>query len=601
MRLKGLILAGIAAVSIPHIANAQTLTEALAAAYRSNPALMAERERLLEVDEDWVQARALGRTSANANVDITPQIVRADAIDFLGDGLDNVGGSETTGLVSRQAGVEVIQPLYQGGLVSASRRRARSGVQAARESLRDTEQELMRQVADAYADVVRNREAERIRRNNVRVLLQQKEASTARFEVGAGSRTDIAQADARLAQAEIGLAQARAQLSQSRDAVARLTGIAALDPAGVPRFALPTTLEEALRLSGNNPQLQAAYLAQDAADAGVDVAKSNSRPKVSLNGQIGVLREQLGIPSDAESAQVTARVVIPLLAGGANRSRVRQAKSALNRANFEARETERAVAQNVRQVWSQIEAQTASILAARRQIEAAELAFEGVELEQEVGVRTALDVLDAEQELLEARLNNVDAERERDRSVFALLALLGAFDARALQLPVETLLPELRTPGVRDDRLSSRGATRAPIGPVLQPVMRPRPLSRPGSEAWPKPRSEFGPGSTNVPLVMPPTARRSEPGSVAPVKPNPQAISQVNPPASTSPTVPLSPKFAPAGSGVAGATTWLSPPVVAFPPYDPRTHVSLAPTPAPAAEAAPLGELGRARARRRRR
>jgi len=418
---------------------AQTFTESLTTAYRSNPRLLAERERVKEADETWVQARALGRLSANASFQATPTLVRTPNTGFFGQPGE---GSSTDSIISRQAGLQIVQPIYQGGRVSAQKRQAKAGILAARESLRNVEQGILQQAANAFASVIRDEEAASIRRNNVRVLMRQKEAATVRFDVGEGTRTDIALSDSRLALARIGLAQADAQLATSRAQFQAVIGIPPRQLTEVPRFALPPTLPDAIAIAlAANPQLMQAYLNQSAADAGIDVAKSAGKPQISLNGQLGILREQLNALSRAESAQITAQVTVPIFAGGANRSRVRQAKHARNRAGFEARDAERAIRQNVTQFWAQIQAAKASVLAARDQVAAAEIAFEGVELEQQVGTRTALDVLDAEQELANARLNLVDAERSENAATFQLLALLGAFDADSLQLPVDVYDP----------------------------------------------------------------------------------------------------------------------------------------------------------------
>ena len=434
-------LAGLALVLSTSDARAQSFTDALTAAYRSNPRLLAERERVKEADESWVQARAEGRPTVGASLTATPTVVRTPSSAFFGGsdlGTADVSGTSTTSVVSRQAGLEIIQPIYQGGRVRAQLRQAEAGILAAREALRDVEQSVLQQAADAYAAVIRDEEAARIRRANVRVLMRQGEAATVRFDVGEGTRTDIALADSRLALARIGLAQADAQLASSRAAFERVVGTPPQQLSGVPRFVLPATLPEAVGIAlADNPLLRQSLLNQSAADAGVDVAKSASRPQVSLNGQLAVLREQLSALTSAEAAQVTAQVTIPIFAGGANRSRVRQAKHARNRAGFEARDAERLIRQSVAEVWAQIEAARASVTAARTQVASAEIAFEGVELEQQVGTRTALDVLDAEQELADARLSLVDTERAENAATFQLLALLGAFDADSLQLPVD--------------------------------------------------------------------------------------------------------------------------------------------------------------------
>jgi len=440
----GAIIAG-----TPTLASAQTFQEALAAAYRSNPSLLAERERVKEADELWVQARALGRPSSNASISVAPTGVRVPNSSFA-DPLAT--GNATDLIVTRQAGVEIIQPIYQGGRIRSQKNQAKAAILAAREGLRSAEQAVLQQAANAYVDVLRDEEAARIRRNNVSVLIRQQEAANVRFDVGAGTRTDIAQADTRLAQARIGLAQAEASLQASRAAFTRVIGFQPESLSTAPRVALPATLDEAIEIAQTaNPQLLASYFNEQIAEASIGVAKSTGKPSVSLNGSVGLIREGLGGLTRAETASVTAQLVIPIFAGGANESSVRQAKNARNRASFETRDLERAIRQNVTQLWSQIEAADISIDAARSQVSSAEVAFEGVELEQQVGTRTALDVLDAEQELLNARLNVLDAERARDQATFQLLTILGAFDVESLQLPVENYDPRDHFETVRRD------------------------------------------------------------------------------------------------------------------------------------------------------
>ena len=439
MRLRAALLAAATALLLPTVSGAQSFTEVLESAYRTNPRLQAERARLREIDESFVQARAQGRLSANANVQYTPTVVRTPNTGFFGEPGE---GTNTDFVSQRQAGLQVIQPIYQGGRVKFLKRQAKANILSARESLRQSEQATLLEAANAYLDVIRDEQASEIRRSNVRVLLRQQDAATVRFDVGEGTRTDIAQSDARLAQARIGLAQADAQLQSSRAAFARAVGYPPQQLEALPPIAIPATLEEAIDIGLNsNPQLMASYFNQQAADAGVDVAKAAGRPTLSLNGQVGILREQLNALSRAENAALSAQLTVPIFSGGLNRSRVRQAKHARTRAGFESRDLERAVVQTVSTIWAQLQAAREVVRASIDQVAAAEIAFEGVELEQQVGTRTALDVLDAEQELLNARLNVVDAERQRDLAVFQLLSTLGGFTADGLQLSVDPYDP----------------------------------------------------------------------------------------------------------------------------------------------------------------
>lgn len=410
-----------------------TLQTILATVYQSNPRLLAERARLREVDENYIQARGQGRFTSTASGEFTGQIVRTPVTsNFFG-----VSGGTTDGTPYRGQ-VQVVQPIYQGGRVKALKTQAKAGILAARAALDSAENNIFLSTANAYVDILRDEQAAQIRRNNVRVLTRQLTAANDRFEVGEGTRTDIAQSQSRLALAEAGLAQAEAQLEVSRAQFVRLVGRMPIQPQSVPVVAIPETVAEATALArDNNPDLLAAYYNERAGRAAVDVAKAAGRPTLSLNGSIAAEREPiLGVQTD--QATIAAQISIPIFSGGINASRVRQAKQARTRLGYEARDTERAVDQTIAQVWAQLEASRRVIETSQRQVEAADVAFEGVSLEQQVGTRTQLDVLDAEQEVLNARLTLVNAERDYNSAVFQLLSVIGVFDAEGISLPVDT-------------------------------------------------------------------------------------------------------------------------------------------------------------------
>ena len=428
------LLALCTALSASPMAQAVTLQEALISVYNSNPRLQAERARVREVDENYIQARAQGRLTANVsgNYGYTNSRSKGEAF-ITGVPAESTYNEGFPSAVQLQ----VVQPIYQGGRVKALKRQAKSSILAARESLRNAEQSIFLSAANAYVDVIRDEETARIRRNNVMVLSRQQLAAKDRFDVGEGTRTDIAQAQSRQAAAESGLAQAEAQLQASRASYARIIGYPPVDLQPPPRFELPRSLPIAIGLAReNNPQLLSAYFNEEAAGAAIDVAKSASRPVLSLNGTASLSRSQVLGFNEADQAALTAQVSLPIFTGGLNRSRVRQAKHAKTRLAFEVRDTELAVDQTVAQIWAQLEAGRLSLKASRQQVTAAEVAFEGVDLEQKVGTRTTLDVLDAEQEVLNAKLSVVEAERNVNSTTFQLLTTLGVFDVEGIRLPV---------------------------------------------------------------------------------------------------------------------------------------------------------------------
>ena len=440
-------LAILAVLSSGSLASAETFQEALISVYNSNPRLQAERARVREVDENYIQARAQGRLTANVSGNYGYTNSRSRGASFV-PGIPAASNYDEG--FPRAAQIQVIQPLYQGGRVKALKRQAKSSILAARESLRNAEQSIFLSAANAYIDVIRDEETARIRRNNVMVLSRQQLAAKDRFDVGEGTRTDIAQAQSRQAAAESGLAQAEAQLQASRATYARIIGYPPVDLQTPPRFELPSSLQVAIGLArDNNPQLLAAYFNEEAAGAAIDVAKSASRPVLSLNGTGSVSRSQVLGFSEADQAALTANITVPIFSGGLNRSRVRQAKHAKTRLAFEARDTELAVDQTVAQIWAQLDAARLSLRASRQQVTAAEVAFEGVDLEQKVGTRTTLDVLDAEQEVLNAKLSVVEAERNLNAATFQLLTTLGVFDVEGIRLPVDEYDPNANFEAVR--------------------------------------------------------------------------------------------------------------------------------------------------------
>ena len=242
-------------------AQAADLQDALISVYESNPRLLAERARLREVDESYVQARAQGRPTIGGTGSISQSFVNfpGGAAIFSGVASD-IGGDVNISGRPNDIGVQVVQPLYQGGRVKALKTQAKLGILAARETLRAQENDLFLSAANAYVDVRRDTEAIRIRRNNVRVLMRQLEAATARFEVGSGTRTDIAQSEARLSVAEAGLAQAEAQLAVSEASYVRQVGQKPVQLSAPPVYTLPPSLADAIAAAReNNPQLIGSY------------------------------------------------------------------------------------------------------------------------------------------------------------------------------------------------------------------------------------------------------------------------------------------------------------------------------------------------------
>lgn len=424
------ILITIIGFSFQTYAVAETFEEALISAYNSNPQLIAERVRLMEIDETFVQARSQEQLRSDISVDTGFLETETTQSSVFGD-----SSTASTKLNPRSVQIQFIQPVYQGGRVSALKKQAKEGILAARENLRNIEQNILLATATAYADVVRDEEVARIRRRNVRVLDRQEIASQERFRLGDGTKTDVAQSQSRIAGAEIGLAQAEAQLAASRAAYVEMVGYLPSELAPVPKFILPSKLEEAIRLARlNNPQLIAAQFNENVGEAAISVAKSAYRPTITLNGSYQLSENQSINLRESENTSVVAQLRIPLLTGGLTGSQVRSAKHAKTRLKFETRALKRAIDRQVYQFWGQLDAIQRSIAASEVQVQAAKEALKGVELEKTVGTRSTLDVLDAETELLNAELTLLEVQRNMDVISFQFLTLLGVFDARRLGL-----------------------------------------------------------------------------------------------------------------------------------------------------------------------
>lgn len=418
--------AGMALLASP-LAEADTLQEALSAAWLNNPDLEAQRDDAALAEEQIRAARAARRPTVDLIGSYTYESIDSNRpIAF------NLGDRPVAA-----AQIETRLPLYTGGRISAGVRQAEAGSLAAEAQLDNAGQSLLLDTLTAYVDVMRDREVIAIRKNSIRLLQGQLVQAEDRFDVGDITRTDVALSEARLEGGQAQLAAAEAQLEASLAAYAYLTGLDAGDLAPVPPAPdLPATYDEALTIALKfNPAIEAARHAEQAAKEGVSVARGSLRPEVSLIAQAGVEdRHTAGYTDTSVVAGAQAR--IPLYAGGANTSALRQARLSRSQAQTRLVQNERAVRANVARAWYGYEAARRGVTASERQVEAAEIAYEGAQEELSVGLRTTLDVLDQEQQLLEARLALVTAERDRYVAAHQLLAAMGQLTPEEMGLGV---------------------------------------------------------------------------------------------------------------------------------------------------------------------
>jgi outer membrane protein len=440
LKLRTAVLAGVCGLALAGAAQAETLVEAMAMAYQTNPQLLARRADLRALDETYVQARAGFRPSvdlgAQANL-LDLNYARPSPSSLGRSGDDVTRGAETFSLSATAS-----QPIYTGGRTSTTLREIEANILAGREQLRTLENDLFRTVIQAYVDVRRDQESVAIRQANVDVLRRQLEEVRARFEVGEITRTDVAQSEARLAASQSILSQQQAQLATSRAVYATLVGQSpgTLEPEP-PLAALPASVDRAYEVAQvNNPELLAAELVEQASRARVAREQAERRPSVRANTSASYGRELDFNPLDRYGAELSANATLslPFYRGGAVTSRIRAARHSNNADRIAIENTRRTVVQQVAQAWNSLQANRAALLSNEEQVRAARIAFEGVQAEAQAGLRTTLDVLNAQAELRNAELALVNARRDSYVAGASVLDAMGVLEARNL-LPGEPI------------------------------------------------------------------------------------------------------------------------------------------------------------------
>ncbi len=428
--LPGLVLLGILAAPP---AGAEGLRDALATAYRTNPTLEAARAGQRATDETVAIERAAGLPAASVQVTHT-EFVKQNAANFVAPDRALQGDATLT------------VPVYSGGAVRNAVKAAKTRVGAGQADLRATESAIFSQVVAAYMDVILNEAVVGLNRNNVQVLDVNLRATGDRYEIGDLTRTDVAQSQARLAIARSDTRSAEASLSNARERYIQLVGNppGALDPPP-PLPGLPATAEEATAIAlEHNPDILAARERSKAADYDIDVAGAGRLPRLEVFS--GATRldylDSLGgsnIPGlvtaqTATTAQVGLRARIPVFQGGRPAAQRRQAQARAGAALETEIATERDVIAQVRSAFASFRAANEIIASNQSAVEAATLSLEGVRAENSVGNRTVLDILDAEQELLQAQVRLVTARRNAYVAGFTLLAAMGRAEAQDLGL-----------------------------------------------------------------------------------------------------------------------------------------------------------------------
>jgi outer membrane protein len=450
-------LAALVAFLLSSTAWAETLESALSKAYGSNPALNAQRANVRATDENVPRAKAGYRPQINATADVQGSITQRNP---------DVGPSSTTRTGQQSIGIQLNQNLFNGFRTDNSVRQAESSVLSARETLRNNEQNTLFDAASAYMNVLRDTAILNLQRNNVEVIEEQLRQTQDRFNVGEVTRTDVAQAEARLASSRSQASLAEANL---RTSIARYRQVVGTEPRqlqpGRPLDRLvPRTVEAALQVAMNeHPAIIAALHGVDVAELQVRIVQGELAPSLDLGasatytntnsssgGAAGLGGGGIGGSGDSVNGTIVARLTIPIYEGGEVYARTRQSKETAGQRRLEADSIRDQVRAAVISSWGQLETSRAQITAAQAQVEASETALNGVREEARVGQRTTLDVLNAQQELLNARVNLITAQRDRVVASYAVVQASGRLNSRALGLGVAHYSPKVHFDQVKD-------------------------------------------------------------------------------------------------------------------------------------------------------
>ena len=423
--------------SNPAKAEQATLEETLVQAYQFNPSLEAERAKLRAMDENVALALSHWRPKIEATTSIgkTYQRIPAQKAYNTDDYVDN----------TMAYGVQVTQPIFRGFRTLSETEAARKQVKSGRAQLLATEQKFLFDVSKAFLDVIRDEYILKADRENENVLRKKLQETKVRARKGDLTQTDVKQAESRLARAEVSRLETENSLSSNRATFKRLVGRWP-EKLSMPNldFKEGENVEEILRQAeARNPSVVAAKYSLDQADAQIDENKGSLLPELNLVGSSSRnYGESVSIPGRYDTTNVMLQLKIPLYEAGADHAQVRAAQQSSVQRRMELEDMRNQVRELAYKSWQGLQTTKAAIKADELQIEAAKKALEGVKIQAQVGTRTTLDELNAEQELLEARTDLARAEHDKALAVLQLKLAVGVLTAEALKLPLDPYDPK---------------------------------------------------------------------------------------------------------------------------------------------------------------
>lgn len=432
-----------------HKVRAETLMQALVSAYMTNPTLNAQRSALRATDESVTQAKSGWRPRASLGADTGYRSFNSESRNPALDGVGTVGGLNNGNEGSSNPGgyaVTVTQPVFSGFQTLNAVREAKTSVLAGRESLRVVEQDVLLNGVTAYMDVVRDQAIVRLRENNVKVLNEQLTATRDRFEVGEVTKTDVSQAEASRAGSISQLSAAQAALKSSRAVYEQVIGhppTNLIEP--TPRESgLPRALPDAISIAdAENPNILQAMFLEEAARYIVKQIIGETLPQVDIEAQYNKRFNSTPLSRYQEETTVVGRVTVPLYSGGEPSARARAARHTVQQRKREIDNARTVARANVVSAWSQLVSARAQIESDQAQVRAQQIALNGVREEEKVGQRTVLDVLDAEQDLLDAQVSLVQTRRDLVVASYTVYSAIGRLDAANLGLQVDYYDPDV--------------------------------------------------------------------------------------------------------------------------------------------------------------
>ena len=431
---------------------ADTIEAALVRAYQNNPQLNAQRAQVRSTDENVPQALSGYRPKVALTASAGYQY--ADTLATSGGSATQIVRTETHGAnPPRSVGMTVQQTLFNGQQTANKTRVAESQVSGAREGLRVLEQSVLLSAATIYMDYLRDSAIVEVQKSNVRVLEQTLKQTRDRFNVGEVTRTDVAQSEAQLAAGKTQELTAESNLVTTRSNFRRIIGNEPVNLAPgspVDRF-LPGALPAAVELSlVENPNVTAAMFGIDVNFLTVKVNEGALLPTVSLQASVQQSYETTLVSPRSFGASAVAQVSVPVYQGGGEYSLIRQSKENLAQQRLNLEMTRDATRANTVTAWGQLEAGKAQVSSAQAQVTASEVALNGVREEAKAGQRTTLDVLNAQQALVNARVALVTAQHDRVVASYAVLNSIGRLSPQVLNLATTTYDPSVHYQQVRD-------------------------------------------------------------------------------------------------------------------------------------------------------